>query len=492
LTEISGFACRGCLVEVFKAAPDPTGFGEGKTYMGEARADVAGNWSVDISAISGIEVCDEITATATKEGEGTSEFAENALVNCMRMSGAPMAAVSPFPFLFVMVLVLVARAVWPEAPGWMLPAGAVLGLVFSGLLILVLVWIPNVQVDLSRRPDPPPDPLPGCDEFLDPKSLSPANGATFELEDDPLLSWDTGQDLPAGDVQWELELRAPYQTLYSQTTSGNSLAFSSFGIDQRPGGRYDWRLYGLLPSGEGDAFEPFCDPEAIQYFQFVNPLIAEIAQVEVEAEEPPAEGEPEVPAEETSCTSSVTATGNATCRYGPLKDFHELGYLLQGETAEALAQTSGAGWFRILLPNQVTCWVWSGAVETDCTDDLPIDEGPPPPSPTLVPPDTTPPPAPNTLAPKNGEDVGCVGSVNLSWSSVSDPSGISSYDVEAQRSTDNATWGAAPGSPWTTGGTSQSLSVECGWYYRWKVRAEDGAGNTGPYSGWSSFTVPLQ
>jgi hypothetical protein len=36
-----------------------------------------------------------------------------------------------------------------------------------------------------------------------------------------------------------------------------------------------------------------------------------------------------------------------------------------------------------------------------------------------------------------------------------------------------------------------TIPVECGWYYRWKVRAIDGKGNIGPWSGWSRFSITL-
>jgi hypothetical protein len=33
--------------------------------------------------------------------------------------------------------------------------------------------------------------------------------------------------------------------------------------------------------------------------------------------------------------------------------------------------------------------------------------------------------------------------------------------------------------------------VECGWYYRWRVRAVNGAGLAGEWSGWFLFTITL-
>jgi hypothetical protein len=35
--------------------------------------------------------------------------------------------------------------------------------------------------------------------------------------------------------------------------------------------------------------------------------------------------------------------------------------------------------------------------------------------------------------------------------------------------------------------TELELDVECGWYYRWRVRAVDGEGNAGSFSDWFEF-----
>lgn len=106
--------------------------------------------------------------------------------------------------------------------------------------------------------------------------------------------------------------------------------------------------------------------------------------------------------------------------------------------------------------------------------------------------DSSPPPSPNLLKPVNGSDLGCVGSVMLRWEAVSDSSGISEYQVEVQRHAGDSNWSAAPGSTFTgIGGTEKEISVECGWEHRWRVRAIDGAGNAGSWSGWFTFNIPL-
>lgn len=58
-------------VEVFKAALDPTGFGEGMAYLGNSTPDALGNWIfVDLTLVPG----DTVTATVTDVSNNTSEF----------------------------------------------------------------------------------------------------------------------------------------------------------------------------------------------------------------------------------------------------------------------------------------------------------------------------------------------------------------------------------------------------------------------------------
>jgi hypothetical protein len=65
--------------------------------------------------------------------------------------------------------------------------------------------------------------------------------------------------------------------------------------------------------------------------------------------------------------------------------------------------------------------------------------------------------------------------------------------VNVQRSSDNTNWTNVAYSPilGLTDKTTQ-IQTECGWYYRWQVRAVDGAGNQGEWSPWSYFTIILE
>lgn len=107
--------------------------------------------------------------------------------------------------------------------------------------------------------------------------------------------------------------------------------------------------------------------------------------------------------------------------------------------------------------------------------------------------DTDPPPAPVQVVPANGISIDCKASQTLAWQPVSDPSGISQYQVQAQRHSGDGVWQEVSGSVFTgITGKQYSLSVECGWTYRWRVRAVDGEDNIGPWSGWRNFVIVLE
>jgi hypothetical protein len=62
------------LIEVFQAAVDPTGYGEGNIYLGVTSPDGAGNWSI---MVTGLVNGNYVTATATDMNWNTSEFCLN-------------------------------------------------------------------------------------------------------------------------------------------------------------------------------------------------------------------------------------------------------------------------------------------------------------------------------------------------------------------------------------------------------------------------------
>jgi hypothetical protein len=107
-------------------------------------------------------------------------------------------------------------------------------------------------------------------------------------------------------------------------------------------------------------------------------------------------------------------------------------------------------------------------------------------------PDTTAPPPPSPISPTGDQVLSCVSQAKLAWNAVSDPSGIDEYRVQVERHSGDNNWQPISGSPFRNlSSTSLNVSVECGWYFRWRVRAVDGAGNVGSFSSWAYFAVTL-
>jgi CSLREA domain-containing protein len=75
---VSGTACNSCRIEVFLAAPDRTGYGEGKTFVGSAATDNGGTFTV---LVSGVKAGNYVTATATDATGNSSEFSINFVVS---------------------------------------------------------------------------------------------------------------------------------------------------------------------------------------------------------------------------------------------------------------------------------------------------------------------------------------------------------------------------------------------------------------------------
>ncbi len=105
------------------------------------------------------------------------------------------------------------------------------------------------------------------------------------------------------------------------------------------------------------------------------------------------------------------------------------------------------------------------------------------------PPDTTPPPVPEPFVPADGLEVSCRTTQVLNWLPVNDPSGVHyyvtlEYQVAADQWEEVDQWGPLDDK-------QVEADVDCGIYYRWAVRAQDGAGNTSEWSEWYHFSISL-
>ena len=65
-------------IEIFKANPDPSAYGEGEIYLYTATPDPAGNWN---ATVFGLNPIDLVTATTTDQNLNTSEFSFNSALN---------------------------------------------------------------------------------------------------------------------------------------------------------------------------------------------------------------------------------------------------------------------------------------------------------------------------------------------------------------------------------------------------------------------------
>jgi hypothetical protein len=61
-------------VEIFRANPDPSGYGEGQAFINLTNPVASGNWSI---VVTGLNIGDTITATTTDMNFNTSEFCQN-------------------------------------------------------------------------------------------------------------------------------------------------------------------------------------------------------------------------------------------------------------------------------------------------------------------------------------------------------------------------------------------------------------------------------
>jgi hypothetical protein len=66
-----------CKVELYMADTDPTGFGEGQTYLGEAVPDINGEFHFQLHSLS---VSDVLTSLTIDHQNNTSEFSHNKTV----------------------------------------------------------------------------------------------------------------------------------------------------------------------------------------------------------------------------------------------------------------------------------------------------------------------------------------------------------------------------------------------------------------------------
>jgi CSLREA domain-containing protein len=372
-TSISGMACPYCIVEVFVADPDPSGAGEGKTYLTTITADPNGLFTANFAPVG---FCQHLTATSTNSQNNTSEFAQNIKGNCILIEPPWLYPLWVFIITVFGALGILIRRRRPDGTRLILPSSLALGaLVGAGLIVLVGA-LPNVIVRFTpEQPVLYRGQLPDCASYLDPSGYAPQDGAALEPTGDVLLEWTPAGDLPDGSLRWTVDLEQVGIDADTRATEDTSLPISAFGMTPTAGSSFEWTLRGERWLPDGETWLPFCSPGDAMTFTIARPSAEEPTPEEPEAAEPTPTVTPTVePTEPPACTQTLTALMNLTCRSGPLKEYEELGFLLEGETAVPEGQNEDASWFWILNPDwQGHCWVWSGGVEAACMPDrLPL------------------------------------------------------------------------------------------------------------------------
>jgi CSLREA domain-containing protein len=143
---IEGTAWYSCKIEIFRAEPDPSGYGEGKVFLAEGyTTETDDTFSIPISSPG---YCFMITATATDSLGNTSEFSQNATAKCF--------VKPPDIFLYpiwVFIIVVFAFIAWrirrrrPGMPAWSIPIGGLIGGLLAFALFIALPF---------AEPEPPP------------------------------------------------------------------------------------------------------------------------------------------------------------------------------------------------------------------------------------------------------------------------------------------------------------------------------------------------
>jgi CSLREA domain-containing protein len=361
---VTGTSCHYCTVEVYlvEDTPDPSGAGEGKTWLGDIYVTALdGSFS---ETVPGIGFCQQITTIAIDNEIRTSEFSQNILANCYIFGPIFLIPIWTFIITVFGVIGIWVRRRNPARPPVLVPGGFAVGILVAAGLTFFANGLPGVMIG-----SPPEDTVPymgqppACDEFLDPDGFAPGNGAVLESFEDALLEWSPIGELPEGSIRWLVEVEDFVSQAASRVTPESSIPLSSFGLTPIADHSYGWTVQGQVSVDGGNTWLPFCNGLPGMTFM-LSPEAVE------EAEELP-EDEPAPSEEPEDCEAELVALMNLTCRSGPDAIYEELGYLLEGETAVPEGISLDGFWYWILNPDwQGHCFVWSEGVEATCLGDL--------------------------------------------------------------------------------------------------------------------------
>jgi CSLREA domain-containing protein len=374
LSRVEGTACPGCKVEIFKADVDPTGFGEGKTFLAETTAGADGSFSV---ALSGVYVCDVLTATATDAEGNTSEFSRNYdSIMCFRLPpisvllGIPALAAAGGLAGFVLFLSRRRTRIFTAIAG---------GLLGGGLGVLVLV-LPFVRVNPPAGPSASAAeqaPFAPCSQYLDVSRMSPADGTVFAVGTDVRIEVYSVPMEPAVQTRWRLEVTGPTgSTAEKEFTGDISILLSELGMDPSVPGTYTWKVSGERLDPQTQQWLPLCRDRAGRAFHLRRGRTG-AAETHAAAGQTQSAGGT-TPAAESS-SPIATLKNDANCRKGPGTGYSVVTMLPRGGTYPIDGRNAEGGWWWVRLPGQLGhCWVAGQNVEgSGDTGGIPVVEAPP-------------------------------------------------------------------------------------------------------------------
>jgi hypothetical protein len=383
-TSARGTACVNCIIELFISDPDPSGFGEGKTYIARTVSGSDGTFHADFPDIGS---CIQLTATATL-GESTSEFSQNADVGlCMHLP--PLLA-----WIWILVaagsgtaltLVIAFAARRPRhLPGPAATAGlGLLGAVLGAGIGIGLLAMPFVQVQWPQgQQGGQAQPAgPSCSQFINETLLQPEDGAVFNPGTDVLIELSPQPDPPGMQTRWFLDVTGPGNKTVSKMLTADSISLSELGFDPTQTGFYFWTLRGERSQTGSNIWTSLCTDTIQRMFQIAAPQPNRIIAT--------VQGNPNANATATATASptqtlspsgpTATLRQNSNCRRGPGTEYDSVTNLPQGLTAPITGRNPDSSWWQVQVPGtQTRCWLAGENVETSGdTSGVPAVEPPP-------------------------------------------------------------------------------------------------------------------
>jgi hypothetical protein len=343
-----GTACTECRVEVFLADGDPSGHGEGMTFVGEALADMNGNFDIHLDA-NLVSNCSMITAVATDHLGNSSEFAANEYAGfCVVATPISIGSIAVGFGLFGFLISVIVGRTRGESSARLTAVWTVGGFAVGIGLSALAVSLPFVQFEGLSPEEQPDSSLSVCDRLLDPAGFVPSDGEV--LPDDSFnFAWEWIGDPPQEQILWKLELQGPEGASQSLSTEIVSLPFSDFDLSTEPVRFYRWRLSGeiLDPAGEGQAF---CESTRWRSF-----MIGQFPPLDT----PPWSYEDLL----APPACQYSAVRNPTCRASDYVDADQIAVLEHGEIAELIALNPELTHGQFELVSEHQCWISLGMME---------------------------------------------------------------------------------------------------------------------------------